>query len=194
MEFKRSNNNRGRGFTLVEMMVAVAIGCLLLAALATIYVFSMKSFGAMANYSDLNQKSRYASDIVSRDIRCALKVVSASTTSLVLSEPDPTTGTTTVTYTYDDVAGTLSKIMNGQTNVLLSGVGSCSFALKTRPYVTIPPTSPYDANGNEQFPDALPDGSDAKLVAFQWSCSRTLGGSLNNSESLEAAMVELRNK
>jgi prepilin-type N-terminal cleavage/methylation domain-containing protein len=191
MEFKRSNHNRGRGFTLVEMMVAVAIGCLLLAALATIYVFSMRSFGAMANYSDLNQKSRYASDIVSRDIRCALNVVSASATTLVLSEPDPTTGTTTVTYTYDDVGGTLTKIVNGQTNVLLSGVGSFSFALYQRPFVGV---TPYDVNGNEQFPTAATADA-AKLVAFQWSCSRTLGGSLhNNSESLEAAMVELRNK
>src|SRR5580765_4874243 len=102
MEFKRTNHNRGRGFTLVEMMVAVAVGCLLLAALATLYVFSMKSFGAMANYSDLNQKSRYASDIISRDIRSALKVMSTTTaTQLVLNEPDDTTGNTT--YTYDDV-------------------------------------------------------------------------------------------
>lgn len=170
------------------MMVAVAIGCMLLAALATIYVFSMKSFGAMANYSDLNQKSRYASDIISRDIRSALKVVSASTTKLELNEPDDTTGNTT--YMYDDVGGTLSKIKNGQTNVLLSGVGSFSFALYTRPYVN---TTPYDANGNEQFPTAA-SYTDAKLVAFQWSCSRRLAGSLNNSESLEAAIVELRNK
>src|SRR6476619_2457218 len=121
MEFKISNHNRARqAFTLVEMMVAVAVGCLLLAALATLYVFSMKSFGAMANYSDLNQKSRYASDIISRDIRSALKVVSASSTQLVLNEPDDTTGNTT--YIYDDVAGTLSRTKNGETKVLLSGV------------------------------------------------------------------------
>ena len=188
MEFKRSNNNRGRGFTLVEMMVAVAVGCLLLAALATLYVFSMRSFGAMANYSDLNQRSRYASDIISRDIRSANKVVSASSTQIVLSEPDDTSGNTT--YLYDDVLGTLSKIKNGQTNVLLSGVGSFSFALYQRPFVGV---SAYDASGNEQFPTAATADA-AKLVAFQWSCSRRLVGSLNNSESIEAAMVELRNK
>src|SRR5215470_12765314 len=152
MEFKRSNHNRGRGFTLVEMMVAVAVGCLLLAALATLYVFSMRSFAAMANYSDLNQKSRYASDIVTRDIRSALNVVSATpslaaATQIVLNEPDDTTGNTT--YIYDDVLGTLSKIKNGQTNVLLSGVGSLSFVLYQRPFVGV---APYDANGNEQFP------------------------------------------
>src|SRR5215475_12629297 len=109
MEFKHSNHSRDRrGFTLVEMMVGVAIGCLLLATLATLYVFSMRSFAAMANYSDLNQKSRYASDIISRDIRSASSVASASATQIVLS--DDTSGTTTyTTYLYDDVAGTLSK-------------------------------------------------------------------------------------
>jgi type IV pilus assembly protein PilW len=183
MEFKRSNNNRGRGFTLVEMMVAVAVGCLLLAALATLYVFSMRSFAAMANYSDLNNKSRYASDIISRDIRSCMSVGSTTTTTrLILNEPDDV-GTPT-TYNYDDVAGTLSRIKNGATNVLLSGVDSLTFALYERPSLT----ATY-----EQFPTAFtPDK--AKLVAFQWSCSRRLVGSLNNSENLEAAMVELRNK
>jgi prepilin-type N-terminal cleavage/methylation domain-containing protein len=191
MEFKRSNHNRGRGFTLVEMMVAVAVGCLLLAALATIYVFSMRSFAAMANYSDLNNKSRYASDIISRDIRCALSVANASATSLVLNEPDLNAGTTiTITYNYDDVNGILSRTKNGETKVLLSGISSLSFALYQRPF---PMTTPYDANGNENFPPAAVF-SDAKLIAFQWSCSRRLMGSLNNSEDVEAAIVELRNK
>jgi prepilin-type N-terminal cleavage/methylation domain-containing protein len=189
MEFKRLNRKRGRGFTLVEMMVAVAVGCLLLAALATIYVFSMRSFGAMANYSDLNNRSRYASDLISRDIRSALKVMSTTTTTqLVLNEPDDTTGNTT--YTYDDVLGVLRRSKNGETKELLTGVSSLSFALYQRPFVGV---AAYDTTGNEQFPTAAtPDA--AKLVAFQWSCSRRLVGSLNNSESIEAAIVELRNK
>jgi prepilin-type N-terminal cleavage/methylation domain-containing protein len=187
MEFKHTNHNRGRGFTLVEMMVAVAVGCLLLAALATLYVFSMRSFAAMANYSDLNQKSRYASDIVSRDIRSALNVISATpgtdaATQVVLNEPDDTSGNTT--YKYDDVKGELSRTKNGETKVLLSGVNSMSFTLYQRPLV--------DAK-YEDIKTAVTT-SDAKLVAFQWSCSRRLVGSLNNSEDLEAAMVELRNK
>jgi prepilin-type N-terminal cleavage/methylation domain-containing protein len=188
MEYKRTNHNRGcGGFTLVEMMVAVAVGCLLLAALATLYVFSMRSFAAMANYSDLNNKSRYASDLISRDIRSCLKVVNATATQLVLNEPDDTTGNTT--YNFDEVAATLSRTKNGETKVLLNGVESLSFALYQRPFVNV---TPYDTAGNEKFPPATI--SSAKLIAFQWSCSRRLVGSLNNSESLEAAMVELRNQ
>jgi prepilin-type N-terminal cleavage/methylation domain-containing protein len=191
MEFKRTNHNRDRGFTLVEMMVAVAVGCLLLAALATLYVFSMRSFGAMANYSDLNNKSRYASDIVSRDIRSALNVLSATptpaaATQIVLKEPDDTTGNTT--YKYDDVNGTLSRTKNGETKILLTGVNSMTFTLYQRPFVNPLVTPVYEDIKTAALT------SDAKLVAFQWSCSRRLVGSLDNSESLEAAMVEIRNK
>jgi prepilin-type N-terminal cleavage/methylation domain-containing protein len=184
MEFKLTkNHNRGsRGFTLVEMMVGVAIGCLLLAAVATLYVFSMRSFGAMANYSDMNERSRYASDLISRDIRCCTKVDDATTpTKLVLVGPDTVSKTT---YMYDPDKLTLNRIQGTDTKILLSGVDSVNFALYERPdvgayYEVIPQTSV---------------AAYAKLVSFQWSCSRKLVGSVNNSESLEAAMVEIRNK
>jgi hypothetical protein len=162
------------------MIVGVAIGCLLLAALATLYVFSMKSFAAMANYSDLNEKSRYASDLISRDIRSSASVDPATTTTtLVLKAPD----STTTTYTYDAGSGTLSRSQSGQTKLLLAGVDSLSFALYEKPNVG----DPY-----EKFPQATI--SSTKLIGFQWSCSRKLVGSQNNSESLEAAIVEMRNK
>src|SRR3954469_22801441 len=117
MEFRITSHKRScRGFTLLELMVAVGIGALVLGAAVSVYVFSMRSFAAMANYSDLNNKSRYASDLISRDIRSCLKVVNATTTQLVLNEPDDTTGNTT--YNYDDVGGTLSRTKNGESKVL----------------------------------------------------------------------------
>jgi Tfp pilus assembly protein PilW len=167
------------------MMVGFAIGCLLLAALATLYVFSMRSFAAMANYSDLNQRSRYASDLLTRDIRSATNVVNATPTQLVLNDQDDTdTMGNPTTYIYDDVLLTLTRIKNGQTNVLLTGVDSLSWK---------PWQRGFGAPAYEVFSDAIPV-SNAKLVSFQWSCSRRLVGSVNNSEGLEAAMVELRNR
>jgi prepilin-type N-terminal cleavage/methylation domain-containing protein len=184
MEFKLSNHKRDcRGFTLVEMMVGVSIGCLLLAALATLYMFSMRSFASLANYSDLNEKTRYASDIISRDIRSCLGVSNATPNVLVLAEPS---GGVTVqtTYTYDPNAGTLTKsILNGQTTVLLTGIDSLNFTLYPKPNLG----DPYEKFVGGASP------STAKLIGFQWSCSRRLVGSLNNSQSLEAAIVEMRN-
>lgn len=181
MEFRRTSRKRsGRGFTLLEMVVALAIGFLVLGAGVSVYLFSIRSFAAMANYSDLNEKSRYASDLVSRDIRSCISVVSATTNQLVLSEPD---GSYTA-YTYDTDAGILMRSQNRETRVLLSGVNSLRFNVYQRP-----------TNGlaaYEEFPAGTP--ANAKLIAFQWSCSRRLAGSQDSSESLEAAIVEMRNQ
>src|SRR6266581_3255489 len=116
MDFGPSNHKRSCGaFTLTEMMVAVAVGSLVLLGAMSVYIFSITSFASMANYADLNQKSRYASDMITRDIRCGT-VSSATTTQLIMNEPDGTT-----TYSYDATAGTLTREKNGETKILLSG-------------------------------------------------------------------------
>jgi hypothetical protein len=162
------------------MMVALAIGCLVLGAGVSVYLFSMKSFASMANYSDLNEKSRYASDIISRDIRSCVSVVNATANQLVLTAPDHSN----TTYTYDAGTGLLMRSQHGETRVLLIGVNSLSFNLYQRPANSL---AAY-----EQFPAGTI--TNAKLIAFQWSCSRKLAGSQDNSESLEAAIVEMRNQ
>ena len=89
-----------------------------------------------------------------------------------------------VTYTHNVAAGTLTRLKGGDSRMLLKGIASLTFSLYQRPSN---PSAPY-----EQFPSATP--ATAKLVAFQWSCARTVAGPQNNSESIEMAMVELRNQ
>ena len=84
MEFRLTDRNR-HAFTLVEMMVGVALGSLLLISVASLYLYSLKSFSSMSNYTDLSSKNRHASDIVSRDIRSAISIASVSTNQLVLN-------------------------------------------------------------------------------------------------------------
>jgi Tfp pilus assembly protein PilW len=161
------------------MMVAVAVGSLVLLGAISVYIFSITSFATMANYKDLNQKSRYASDLITRDIRGGTVSSSTTATQLVLDEPDGTT-----TYSYDATSGTLIRLKNGESKILLSGIDSLSFALYQRPT----PSLTY-----EQFATATAPAN-AKLVAFQWSCSRRLVGSRSESQSVEAALVDIRNQ
>ena len=189
MEFKPTRINRTQaGFTVMELLVGAAISGLVLASAATFFLFSVRSFAAMANYTDLNTKDRQASDTITRDVRNALSVVSATTNQIVLQAP-PVGGNHTVTYTYDPAAATtsgagrLTRTDSGSSRILLAGVTSFSFSIYQRPGTN----STYNT-----FSPATP--SDAKLVAFQWACSRKLPGTTRaETESVQMGLVFLRN-
>ncbi len=183
MEFKRSNRRSARAaFTLPEMLVSTFIGVILLLFAASFYLFSMRSFTALANYSDLNIKSRYASDLITRDLRAARSVASLSTNQLVLNQVG---GATNVTYTYDPARGTLTRADGSRVEVLLTQITSNSFAFA---FYGRPTNSVY-----ESFPTNAPNG--AKLVGCHWSCTRpVMAGSPGNSETVEMALVNLRNQ
>jgi len=181
MEFKTSNPRAARAaFTLPEMLIAMGIGLIVLLFASSFYLFSIRSFTALANYTDLNLKSRYASDLISRDLRSALSVQSLNNNQLVLNQ---TGGTTT--YTYDPSGGTLTRTEGSRTQVLLTQIARNSFTFS---FYGRPTNSIY-----ESFPTNSPNG--AKLVGFSWSCTRPLlVGSATNSETLQMALVTLRNQ
>ena len=159
-------------------MVGIALGMLVLAAVGSIYSFSLTSYANMANYAELNAKNRMASDTISRDIRSASSVVSVTPSQLVLhfSKGD-------VTYTYDPDLATLARAQFGRPQILLRNVDYLGFHLYQRPLTN----SVY-----EQFPPATP--ATAKMVAFEWSCSQRVYLAVKTSSSHQAAIVELRNK
>jgi hypothetical protein len=183
MEFKPTKtNSRRAGYSLMELLVGVTIGMLVLAAVGSFFLFSLRSFGSIANYSDLNRKDRYAGDLLTRDIRNAIQVASLTASQLVLQAP-PAGGSNYVTYTYDSAARSLTRADNTSTKTLLTGVASCTFSIYQRPAT----------NGTYAV---FPAGSTntAKLVAYQWSCTRKLVGSLSESESVQMAKVSIRNQ
>jgi YD repeat-containing protein len=181
MEFKTTNlKSQSSAFTLPELIISVLLGTLLLLAVMSFYGFSLTSFASMTNYADLNNQSRNTSDLVSRDIRASTSVASATAYQLVLHAPDGTN----ISYTYDAAGGSLTRVKGRDSRTVLKGITSLTFSLYQRP------TNSYAAY--EQFPAGT--ASNAKLVAFQWTCSRRVAGPINDSETLEAAMVQMRNE
>jgi type II secretory pathway component PulJ len=179
MVFKLTSRRKPRaGYSLVEVIVGVALGMLVLVAVGSIYLFSLTSFASMANYTELNAKNRMASDTISRDIRSASSVASVTPYQLALHFAK-----TDVTYTYDPDLATLTRLQFGQERTLLKNVDYLGFSLYQRPLTN----SAY-----EQFPTATP--ATAKMVAFEWSCSQTVYRSVKTSFAHQAAIVELRNQ
>ncbi len=178
--------------TLVEMMVAVALGTLILAVASSLYLFGSRSFVSMGNYTDLDAKSRNALDLMSRDIRQATAVLGFNNTGTTkwLTVTNALSGTG-ITYTWDATPRTLVCRKTGQPDtVYLTECDRWDFQLYQRApqtngtYVFFPATNAFGAY----------DLSVCKLINMTWKCSRTILGSKLNTESVQTAQVVLRNK
>jgi prepilin-type N-terminal cleavage/methylation domain-containing protein len=187
-----SGGRETRGMTLLEMMVAVALGSMLLASVASLWLFGSRSFAAMANYTDLDARSRNALDQMSRDIRQATEMAafqkSGSTKWLTVTNTALGAG---ATYTWSAPTRQLVCQKSGQADqVYLTECDSWEFELYQRTpqkggnYVFWPATNKAGAY----------DLSICKLINMSWKCSRTILGSKLNTESVQTAQVVLRNK
>src|SRR5580765_317600 len=105
----RSARTTACAFTLPELIVSMAIFTLLLLGGSSFYIFSLSSFAAITNYTELNKQTRAASDMITRDVRGALNVASATTNQLVLAASD----NTNVTYNFSSSLGTLTRTKGG---------------------------------------------------------------------------------
>lgn len=183
-----SSNVQGhiRGVTLVETLVALAISCILLAAVMSLYLFGLRSFGAIGNYTQMDGKSQQAVDLMLRELREANLVVGSqtngSTTWLQVANTLATPSVTN-TFTWYSSTGLLTWNKTGAaTRTLLSGCDNWSFAFYIRS---------ADSNG-VFYPTSNP--TLCKLINMSWKCSRDNEIKKMNTESIVTAEVVLRNK
>ena len=165
------------GFLLSEVLVTFGITALLFIAIAAVAMFSGQSFVALANYVELDDHNRIAIDTLTRDLRQCNRVISSTTTSLSIEDSDGTT----ITYNFNADTAMLTRAHLGQTSVLLRGCDRLNFSLGQRN----PVGGSYDV-----YPAANP--STAKVVNVAWSCSRTILGQKQNTESVQTARIVIR--
>src|SRR5436190_11873886 len=175
----RPNNHKARraGMTLVEMLIAIGISGIVFAAVGVMIFFSGRSYAALANYVDLDNKSRKALDLISKEIRQVDGVVSIGTTNLtsgqlvtnqiVLSGKETNGAAYTTTYTYSPTAANKPLTRNKQgglyagTTTLLTGCTYLNFGMYTR----VPKDGSMD-----NF--VATDVATCKVVQIDWGCTR----------------------
>ena len=165
------------GMSLLELMVAGAIAMLVLTAIASISLYSARSFVAMGNYADLDQASRNALDVMSREIRQTKALNSFSPSKLVFQE----SSSNTLTYVYDSTARTLTRQRGGINTVLLKQCDFLNFNISQR----------NPSNAFTFYPATTP--AVAKLIDVSWRCSREILGAKVNTESVQTAKIVIRN-
>lgn len=181
---------RARGMTLVETMLAVCISSMVLAAILMMSLFGSWSFGAMANYADLDDKSRNSLDFMSRDIREATALVGFENTGTNKWLLFTNAAGGSIKYAWDSVTRSLVCEKTGQPPATyLTGCQGWEFQLYQR--------TPHTNTTYMFFPatnvNGVLDPSLCKVINMSWKCSRTLVNRFN-TESVQTAQVVLRNK
>jgi prepilin-type N-terminal cleavage/methylation domain-containing protein len=193
----RTNNHRrgSSGWTLMELLVAIAIGALLMALLSGFWVYSLRSFVAMSNYADLDEKSRRTVDEMTRQIRQATAVLDIQNTGntrwITLTNSTPGATNKFVKYTWD----TQTKVFYYQstTQSQITNLTECDnweFGLYQR--------NPIPGLTNMFYPATNSAGkldfTVAKLVEMKWHCTREMLGKTFQTESVQTTKIVLRNR
>jgi hypothetical protein len=183
-------HRRSIAFSLVELMVAIGLGVLLIGSLLGLYVSGLISFVAMGNYQNLDVKSYYTLDVLSREIRNSSTLLSYTNgSSFTLSNAYARNGAGQINVvTYNSTARTVTLQRTGQP--LMTNLTECD-AWSFRLYTRAPDTNSFSTN---IFFIGATNAADCKLVQMSWKCSRTIMGSKLNTESVQTAQIVLRNK
>jgi hypothetical protein len=172
---------------MIEAVVAVGLGTLVMAVVASLTVYSARTFSALSNYVDLDLHSRQALDIISREVRQATAVIDCKTngsvTYITLTNAD---AAAFIKVSWNSDAATLSLEKTGLAPaVLLTGCDRWRVWLYNR--------APNVISNSMTFNGATNVAS-CKLVNMSWKCSRTILGNKLNTESVQTAQIVLRNK
>ena len=174
----RLPDRKCRGMTLVEIMVATAVGSIALAAVMSLWLFSARSFVAMGNYADLDRASRNALDLMSREIRGTRSLSSFSATHLQFVDND----NTSLVYRFDaDARQLVREKANTNRTVLLNQCDFLAFHVSQR----------NPSNDFNFYTTTV--ARQAKLIDVSWRCSREILGARVNTESVQTAKIVVRN-
>ncbi len=96
----RQERQRQAGFSLIELMVGTAIFTILLVGVCTMYSQSLAAYNRGENRIELQQSTRFAADLMLREIRLAGYDPSDSLTVLPTTAVE-TAGAATITFVAD---------------------------------------------------------------------------------------------
>lgn len=104
MKSAQSCKSKEKGFTLVELMIAMAVGGIVMAAVMTSFIAQHRSYVAQDDVIEMQQNARVAMEMLTRDIR------SAGYDTNELGAGVTTAGPSNLVFTRDDGTGVLERI------------------------------------------------------------------------------------
>lgn len=171
-----------RGFTMVELMVAITLALMIGAAVAGTFIFLARSSFSLGQYSDMESQARRALHLFNEDARQANATNWADVNTLTFTL---TVDGTTVVYTYNSSAGTLSRQEGGLASVVIaSGITQFSFRAFQATGTEISPLSTSLAAANAA----------AKMIQIELELARSRTTVGTSTGQVISARSVLRNK
>lgn len=170
---------RAAGGSLVELIVTLAITLIVGTAFSSFLYSASLNLSNMFAFADMDSANQKAINIMTREIRLARRVISASSGNLTIEN----TNGVSVAYTYRSTDRTLVRTAAGSTSQLLRNCDAATFTL----------CKGARSNAFEVFPAAT-NVAEAKIVDFSWRCSKQMTGGLIASDNLSSAKIILRNQ
>jgi len=161
------------------MLVGMGLGAIAMTSLASFSLFAGRSVVSLANYADLDSRSRLALDRMATEIRQTRALTDFTSTNLTFTDSDGVA----LSYVYDSSAKTLARLKNSQRSVLLEGCDYLQFGVYQRTPIS-GSFSNYPATS----------ASTAKLIQVTWGCSRSILGKNVNSEIVQSSKIVIRKR
>src|SRR5437867_3476895 len=122
------------GMTLVELLVALGVGALVLVVVAALFLFGLRSFGALANYTDMDAQGRLSLDLMTKEIREATAVTGFQKGGAVRwLQLTNSQEANTVKYTWNSNSGVILCEKTGQAaRTMLKGCDDWTFSFYQR--------------------------------------------------------------
>lgn len=176
-----SRSNPASAFTLVELLIALAIGAVLLAGIITASFQLTRSGVRVTHYAEMDTQVRRCFEQLALDLRAATSFTSnsASDISIIVAKSDGSTAQ--YTYAWNDQTGSLYRVPGADRNSrtarlwLVSGVSTLSF-------------SRFDLGGNTASSDSA-----TKRVGITLTLARRISGGATASSAASTVFM-LRNK
>lgn len=159
MNFKFFNHNKD-GFTLIELIIGLALTTLLLAALFTLLSTSLKVWSLGSSKTEVQHTARYCIDVLTRDLQFATQITKNSDTNLELSTNKYQSKNPTINFTYEKTGniGTLYRTMDKNKQPISGGdnspisIDEFTFTTQgTPPKTVLIKIAAKDINTNQEF-------------------------------------------
>jgi prepilin-type N-terminal cleavage/methylation domain-containing protein len=180
-----------RGLTLIEMLIATGIGAIMLTIIVALTSYAERSFAVTSSHVDLESKSRYALDKLTRELRQATAVIGCDTNlpfkTLTLTNA---VDAFSLTVSWDADVKSLRLERTGPTpdddrsEKLLANCERWDFTLCQR--------APTVGSADVSFNPAS-SLADCKMILMSWTCRQEVFGKLE-TENTQEMQIALRNK